>query len=215
MGEEEKSGFEKQLNTGEVLFKDGDRGDEMYLIKSGKIRISKSAGEVEKTLAVLKEGDFFGEMSVIDGSPRSATATAIEPAELVIFDREVFMNQVRENPLIEYVLHTLIRRLRDADEQIKFLLIKNEEKRLIAMLLTKAREGTQTDKGILIDFSFSYENLADLVGTTIEKTKSIVDNLLKTNLITIKSDKIYINNQRNLEEYLSYITLKEKFGGGD
>lgn len=215
MGEEEKSGFEKQLNTGEVLFKDGDRGDEMYLIKSGKIRISKSAGEVEKTLAVLKEGDFFGEMSVIDGSPRSATATAIEPAELVIFDREVFMNQVRENPLIEYVLHTLIRRLRDADEQIKFLLIKNEEKRLIAMLLTKAREGTQTDKGILIDFSFSYENLADLVGTTIEKTKSIVDNLLKTNLITIKSDKIYIDNQRNLEEYLSYITLKEKFGGGD
>lgn len=215
MGEEEKSGFEKQLNTGEVLFKDGDRGDEMYLIKSGKIRISKSAGEVEKTLAVLKEGDFFGEMSVIDGSPRSATATAIEPAELVIFDREVFMNQVRENPLIEYVLHTLIRRLREADEQIKFLLIKNEEKRLIAMFLTKAREGTQTDKGILIDFSFSYENLADLVGTTIEKTKSIVDNLLKTNLITIKSDKIYINNQRNLEEYLSYITLKEKFGGGD
>lgn len=215
MGEEEKSGFEKQLNTGEVLFKDGDRGDEMYLIKSGKIRISKSAGEVEKTLAVLKEGDFFGEMSVIDGSPRSATATAIEPAELVIFDREVFMNQVRENPLIEYVLHTLIRRLREADEQIKFLLIKNEEKRLIAMLLTKAREGTQTDKGILIDFSFSYENLADLVGTTIEKTKSIVDNLLKTNLITIKSDKIYVDNQRSLEEYLSYITLKEKFGGGD
>ena len=163
----------------------------------------------------MKEGDFFGEMSVIDGSPRSATATAIEPAELVIFDREVFMNQVRENPLIEYVLHTLIRRLRDADEQIKFLLIKNEEKRLIAMLLTKAREGTQTDKGILIDFSFSYENLADLVGTTIEKTKSIVDNLLKTNLIIIKSDKIYVDNQRSLEEYLSYITLKEKFGGGD
>lgn len=215
MGEEEKSGFEKQLNTGEVLFKDGDRGDEMYLIKSGKIRISKSAGEVEKTLAVLKEGDFFGEMSVIDGSPRSATATAIEPAELVIFDREVFMNQVRENPLIEYVLHTLIRRLREADEQIKFLLIKNEEKRLIAMLLTKAREGTQTDKGILIDFSFSYENLADLVGTTIEKTKSIVDNLLKTKLIIIESDKIYVDNQRSLEEYLSYITLKEKFGGGD
>lgn len=215
MGEEEKSGFEKQLNTGEVLFKDGDRGDEMYLIKSGKIRISKSAGEVEKTLAVLKEGDFFGEMSVIDGSPRSATATAIEPAELVIFDREVFMNQVRENPLIEYVLHTLIRRLREADEQIKFLLIKNEEKRLIAMLFTKAREGTQTDKGILIDFSFSYENLADLVGTTVEKTKSIVDNLLKTKLIIIESDKIYVDNQRSLEEYLSYITLKEKFGGGD
>ncbi|MCK4575973.1 Crp/Fnr family transcriptional regulator [candidate division WOR-3 bacterium] len=214
MGEEEQSGFEKQLNTGEVIFKDGDPGDEMYLIKSGKIRISKPAGDVEKTLAVLKEGDFFGEMSVIDGSPRSATATAIEPAELVIFDREVFMNQVRENPLIEYVLHTLIKRLRATDEQIKYLLIKNEEKRLIAMLLTKAREGTQTDKGTLINFLFSFDSLADLVGTTEEKIKSIIDNLLKANLIIVESDKLYVQNQRNLEEYLSYITLKEKFGGG-
>ena len=210
MGEEE-SGYEKQLNTGEVLFKDGDVGDEMYLIKSGKIRISKPAGEIEKTLAILKEGDFFGEMSVIDGSPRSASATAVEPTELVIFDREVFMNQVRENPLIEYVLHTLIRRLRETDEQIKYLLIKNEEKRLIAVLLTKAREGTQTDKGILINFSFSNESFADLVGTTVDKTKSIIDNLLKAGLIIIESDKFYIMNQRNLEEYLSYITLKEKF----
>jgi len=213
MGEEEKSGYEKQLNTGEILFKDGDPGDEMYLIKSGKIRISKPSGEIEKTLAVLKEGDFFGEMSVIDGSPRSATATAIEPSDLVIFDREIFMNQVRENPLIEYVLHTLIRRLRETDEQIKYLLIKNEEKRLIAMLLTKAREGTQTDKGTLINFSFSYESFADLVGATLEKTTSIIDNLLKGKLIVVESDKIYVGNQRNLEEYLSYITLKEKFGG--
>ncbi len=214
MEEEERTGYEKQLNTGEVIFKDGDPGDEMYLIKSGKIRISKPAGEVEKTLAVLKEGDFFGEMSVIDGSPRSATATAIEPAELVIFDREVFMNQVRENPLIEYVLHTLIRRLRETDEQIKYLLIKNEEKRLLAMLLTKAREGTQADKGILVGMAFSYDTLADIVGTTEEKTKEIVGNLLKGKLIEIEGDKLYVKNQRNLEEYLSYITLKEKFSGG-
>jgi len=213
MAKEEKTGYEKQLNTGDVLFKDGDPGDEMYLIKSGKIRISKAAGDIEKTLAILKEGDFFGEMSVIDGSPRSATATAIEPTELVIFDREVFMNQVRENPLIEYVLHTLIRRLRETDEQIKYLLIKNEEKRLVAMLLTRAREGTQADKGVLLNLSFSFEELADIVGTSVEKTKSIIDNLLKAGLIAIESDKLYVTNQRNLEEYLSYITLKEKFGG--
>ena len=183
----------------------------MYLIKSVKVRISKPAGEIEKTLAVLKEGDFFGEMSVIDGSPRSATATAVEPTELVIFDREVFMNQVRENPLIEYVLHTLIRRLRETDEQIKYLLIKNEEKRLLAMLLTKAREGTQTDKGILVNLSFSYDSFAAVVGTTEKKTREIVENLLKTKLIVIESDKLYVSNQRNLEEYLSYITLREKF----
>ena len=56
MGEEEQSGFEKQLNTGEVIFKDGDPGDEMYLIKSGKIRISKPAGDVEKNPCCFKRG---------------------------------------------------------------------------------------------------------------------------------------------------------------
>ena len=67
-------GYEKTLEAGETLFREGDEGDQMYLIKSGKIRIVKemSKGE-EKTLAVLEAGAFFGEMAVLDKRPRSAS----------------------------------------------------------------------------------------------------------------------------------------------
>lgn len=209
---EEKKEYEKTLKPAEVLFKEGDVGDEMYLIKSGRIKISKGGGDIEKTLAFLKEGDFFGEMAVIDGSPRSATAVAVEETKLVIIDKASFTAQVKKNPLIEYIIETLIKRLRTADEQIKFLLIKNEERRVVAMLLTKVKEDSvQTDKGILIKTPFSYDFFGNLVGINEERAKEIFGRIEGSGLIKIEGDKLYVKSKEDMEEYLRYISLKEKF----
>ena len=72
----ESIGYEKHLRSGEVLFKEGAQGDEMYLIRSGKIRIVKDLEGTQKTLAVIGEGEFFGEMALLDKRPRSASAIA-------------------------------------------------------------------------------------------------------------------------------------------
>ena len=90
-------GMEKKLADGEVLFREGERGDVMYLIREGKIKITKGGDDDEKVLAVLKEGDFFGEMAIIDGSPRSASAIAATPASLLVIDKETFKSKIREN----------------------------------------------------------------------------------------------------------------------
>jgi len=204
--------FEKVLKEGEVLFREGDPGDAMYLIKSGKIKIIKGGGDVEKALAYLKEGDFFGEMAIIDESPRSATAIAVEDSRLVIIDREAFRNQVKKSPLVEYILETLTRRLRATDEQIKFLLIKNEEKRLVSMLLTKAKEeGVECEKGILIKTQFSYENFGDLIGVDRKKGEDLVERLVKSGLIETEGDNVIVKSLRELEEYFRYISLRERF----
>ncbi len=209
---EELKEFEKVLKPGEVLFREGDPGDEMYLIKSGKIKIIKGGGDVEKTLAYLKEGDFFGEMAIIDESPRSATAIAVEETRLVIIDREAFRNQVKKSPLIEYILETLTRRLRATDEQIKFLLIKNEEKRLVSMLLAKAKEeGIECEKGILIKTPFSYENFGDLIGVDEEKGKDLIQKLVRLNLIKLEGKQVIVRSLEDLEEYFRYISLRERF----
>ncbi len=209
----ERSGqFEKTLKPAEILFREGDAGDEMYLIKSGKIKITKGGGDVEKTLAYLKEGDFFGEMAIIDGSPRSATATAVEESRLVIIDRDAFRKQVKKSPLMEYVLETLTRRLRATDEQIKFLLIKNEEKRIVSMLLTKAKEeGIKSGKGILIETPFSYENFGDLIGVDQEKGRDLIEKLKRTGLIEIEDERVIVKSLDDLEEYYRYMTLRERF----
>lgn len=204
--------FEKVLKPDEVLFREGDPGDKMYLIKSGKIKITKGGGDVDKTLAYLKEGDFFGEMAIIDESPRSATAIAVDETRLVIIDREAFRSQVKKSPLIEYILETLTRRLRATDEQIKFLLIKNEEKRLVSMLLTKAKEeGVESEKGILIKTPFSYENFGDIIGVNEKRGKDLIQKLVRAQLIQIEGRNVIVRSLKDLEEYFNYIALRERF----
>ncbi|HAF07722.1 MAG: Cyclic nucleotide-binding:Bacterial regulatory protein, Crp [candidate division TA06 bacterium 32_111] len=212
MGEISK--IEKVLKDGEVLFREGEIGDEMYLIKSGKIKIVQKVGDEMKVLAVLSEGDFFGEMALIDGSPRSATAIAEGDTELITFDKVAFRKKIGEEPLIEYIITELSKRLRRADEQIKFLTIKGDEKRLVAFLIMKAQEEgiKQPDESYLINMEFRYENVAPIVGIGVEKLKKLIDNLEKSNLIKVFNDKIVINNLTNLEEYLKYVSLKEKYG---
>ncbi|MEO0095445.1 MAG: Crp/Fnr family transcriptional regulator [candidate division WOR-3 bacterium] len=204
-------GMEKVLNPGEILFNEGDRGDVMYLIKEGQIKITKGKGPDERVLAVLKEGDFFGEMAIIDGSPRSATATAISKTSLLIIDKETFRSKIRENPLIEYILETLTKRLRNADEQIKLLTIKSEERRVVAYIITKAKElGKSTPAGIEIS-PFSFESMALTTGIEINKLKDYVDKLQQVNLIAIKNNSLIIRAVEDLDDYLRYIALKEKF----
>jgi CRP-like cAMP-binding protein len=204
-------GMEKKLQAGEVLFDEGDRGEVMYLIREGKIKITKGKGEDEKVLAVLKDGDFFGEMAIIDGSPRSASAIAITPTSLLVIDKETFKSKLKENPLIEYTLETLTRRLRTTDEQIKLLTIKSEERRVIAYITTKAKEsGQKTDEGIEIK-PFSLENLAHITGITEEKVTSYIKKLEQATLVKIRDDSMIIKGVEDLDDYLRYIALKEKF----
>ncbi|MDH4211596.1 MAG: Crp/Fnr family transcriptional regulator [candidate division WOR-3 bacterium] len=204
-------GMEKQLQPGDILFNEGDRGEIMYLIREGKIKITKGKGDEEKTLAVLKEGDFFGEMAIIDGSPRSAGAVAVTPVSLLVIDKESFKEKLRENPLIEYMLETLTRRLRTADEQIRLLTIKSEERRVLAHIITKAKEtGRETEGGTEIT-PFSFESLANITGISESKVKDYVNKLIQVNLVTLRENSLIIRGVGDLDDYLRYIALKEKF----
>ena len=204
-------GMEKKLEQGEVLFNEGEKGDVMYLIREGKIKITKGKDEDEKVLAVLKEGDFFGEMAIIDGSPRSAGAIAASTVSLLVIDKETFRSKIKENPLIEYVLETLSRRLRTTDEQIRLLTIKSEERRIVAYIITKAKEtGTKTDAGIEIP-GFSYENVTHITGIEQEKVEKYIKNLQQARLMSLKDNILTIKAVEDLDEYLRYIALKEKF----
>jgi uncharacterized membrane protein len=118
------------------LFRQGDKGDAMYLIESGRVRISiRDDDEQELTLAELAQGDFFGEMSIIDGRQRSADAQVIEEARLAVLSREAFLSFVRTNPHVALeMLAALTDRLRRTDELLRSRVSRNvneeEEARL-------------------------------------------------------------------------------------
>jgi CRP/FNR family transcriptional regulator, cyclic AMP receptor protein len=109
------------------LFRQGDRGDAMYLIESGRVRISiHDEDKQEVTLAELAQGDFFGEMSIIDGRQRSADAKVIEDARLAVLSREAFLSFVLTSPDIALkMLSALTDRLRRTDELLRSRVSRN------------------------------------------------------------------------------------------
>src|SRR3954462_7243314 len=126
------------------LFRQGDTGDAMYLIESGRVRISiRDDEEQEVTLAELAQGDFFGEMSIIDGRQRSADANVIEDARLAILSRDAFLSFVRTNPDVALeMLSALTDRLRRTDELLRSRVSRNanEEERARSTVADRAAD---------------------------------------------------------------------------
>ena len=113
--------FRQRYRKSEVIFEEGSTGSEMYLIHSGRVLLSVRESETQQiALVVLKPGDFFGEMALVDDSPRSAAASAVEDdTELIVMDRARFLFMVRQQPEFALsLMHTLCQRLRDMDKRL-------------------------------------------------------------------------------------------------
>jgi uncharacterized membrane protein len=117
----------REAAAGTLLFKLGDPGDAMYLIEGGQVRIYLHDGDGESlTLAELSDGDFFGEMAIIDGKPRSANAAVMQQACLTVLAREDFLRFVRGNPDVALEMVSAIsERLRRTDELLRQRVSRN------------------------------------------------------------------------------------------
>jgi CRP-like cAMP-binding protein len=124
MAEKEKNPFARFLthySKGQVLFREGETGEEMFIVQSGRVAIKKRVRDgTDATLAVLEKGDFFGEMALLERLPRSATAEVIEDGDLIKIDNEIFGDMIKANPEIAIrMLRKYSIRLRETTRQIE------------------------------------------------------------------------------------------------
>ena len=113
--------FRQRYRKSEIIFEEGSIGSEMYLIHSGRVLLSVRRNQAKQVpLVVLNPGDFFGEMALVDDSPRSTAASAVEDdTELIVIDRARFLFMVRQQPEFALsLMHTLCRRLRDMNTRL-------------------------------------------------------------------------------------------------
>lgn len=119
-------GFEKyqvSFKKGEIIFKEGELGNEMYIIQSGKVRIYKDIDGYDQTLTSLEKGDFFGEMAILEGLPRTATAEAEEDCVLIKINSANFISMIKSNVEIAIrIMRKLSLRLREATSQLEKLM---------------------------------------------------------------------------------------------
>lgn len=204
--------FGKSVPRGTVLFRDGEKGEQMYIIQSGKVRIYKQIGDVEKTLATLGTGEFFGEMSILNNEPRSASAEVIEESHLLVIDPRTFEAMIKSNAEISIrIMKKLTQRLREANNQISMLLVKDINQRVILTLAKMADEkGTSVPGGTKVGVSLA--SLASMTGLDPDKVKEVTDKLIRAKLINIMDDGIVIFDVNKLRKFLEFLAMKEQFG---
>jgi CRP-like cAMP-binding protein len=203
------SRFGKKFPANTVLFHEGAPGEEMYILQSGRVKISKKIRGVEKTLATLEKGEFFGEMAILNDKPRSASAETLDDCDMLVIDRKTFDALIRGNAEIAVrFIKRLADRLREANDQMESLMIKDNTSRLVSILAKQVRE-KNTDGG---EFSVTIEDLAGLAGIEAAQARTILEKLASVRIVAVTGDKVFIKNQDQVDRLIRYLEMREIFG---
>ena len=168
-----------KLNKGQVLFKEGQDGDRLYVVVHGKIKLgTTSADGRENLLSILGPGEMFGELSLFDPEPRTSTATAVTDAKLVSLAHEAVIGLVTTNPQTSLeLLRRLAQRLRKSNEILADLVFADVPGRVAKAIMDLGeRFGVQKEDGLHVNHDLTQEELAQLVGASRETVnKALAD----------------------------------------
>src|SRR3954452_7093885 len=187
----------RRFRRNEVIFHQGDPGDSLHIVSAGAVKIVLPSAEGEEAIiATLREGDFFGELSLLGGVSRAATATALEPSETLVLPRPIFRQLMQDDPglrdaLLAGLSHEL-RRLTAHVEELHFLDLAGR----LAMRLTRlARDqvpGVQTE--VRLSWPYTQSDLAAMIGGTRQSVNRLLSELVEDGLLRIEPDYIVITD---------------------
>lgn len=175
-----------------VVLNEGDHSDALYIIVKGQVKVSKINEEgKEVVLSVLSEGDHFGEMSLIDEQPRSASIITKTPCEFTVIRKPDFERVLSANPeLALAVMRSLCQRLRSADRNIESLALMDVYGRIARLLLDSAVQ--QGDK-LVVEGKLTHKDIAQMVGSSREMVSRILKDLTDGGFISKEPNGIVIN----------------------
>lgn len=193
----------KRLAAREVLCRKGDRGSQTYAIMSGRLKAT-AAGEDgrEVVLRIMDPGEVIGEVTLLDGGPRSLTVTAIEPAELLVIQRRDLLPFLERRPRIAIgLLQVLGSRLRTISAELEDTLFLNLPPRLAKKLLSLAENyGRSTAAGVRIDLRLSQHELGEMIGTSRESVNKQLRIWTREGVLTTERGFITLRDPGKLEE---------------
>lgn len=189
-----------------ILIED-DEGDALFIIRAGKVKVTSfSVTGKEIIFSILGVGDFFGDMSLLDGKPRSASVISMEESSVYVLRRADFHRIIEKHPNIALkLLKELTSRLRKADERIESLALLDVRGRVAGILLQLAEEsGEKTPEGIVIRSRPTHQDLANMVGTTRETVSRILKQMENGNYIILSGKDVTILDTERLKRELYF-----------
>jgi CRP-like cAMP-binding protein len=194
----------RKYGRGDIVFQKDEPGHSLFIIESGSVRIYIPGTQgADLTLAVIGPGDFFGDLSLLDDRPRSASAVAAIDSVLLTLERSDFTALLRSRPEASLaVLATIARRLRETDQTASDLAFLDVQGRLARRLLDLAEtNGTPADGGVLLPAGITQEDLANMIGVTRESVNRNLSVFRRMGLIGREGRRVIIKNPEGLRAY--------------
>jgi CRP-like cAMP-binding protein len=188
---------EQTIAKDAVIVGHDDPGDALFIIKKGRVKVvlyGESGRDV--ILSILRTGDFFGEMSLLDGEPRSANVIATENSEVLVLSRDDFVSHLNDNPGTALnILAEMSMRLRHADEVIGNLALLDVYGRVARVLIDLAsRDGETSDEGVIIRERPTQQDLASMIGTSRETVSRVLSEFQRRGFLSMQGKKILLSH---------------------
>jgi CRP-like cAMP-binding protein len=212
------SRYGRRLSAGTVVFREGAPATEAFLLQEGRVRLVKRIGVTERSMALLKAGDLFGENALgrrTGPGEYGSTAAALTEVVLLVLDRETFQGLLDQYPAIgAHVIDQLVRRVADAEDQIELMMLRGAQSKVTTAILKLARAhgaSHATTGAVAIDIS--PVELSTRVGLDVEAVKVAVQRLRDRNYLRITGERIEIPDLLALGQLQVLLGAKDELSG--
>lgn len=213
------SRYGRRFVAGTVLFRDGEPAAEAFLLQEGRVRLVKQAGRMERSLRVVRPGDLFGESALLRGASRSSTAIALDDVVTLAFDHATFEQVLATSPEVAgRVLSQLIRRMRDAEDQIEILMLRDAQSKVVVALLKLSQQEVSAHReggreATNVSLTVSPLELSAQVGLDVDTVKRIVAQLRESGHVRIQDERVEIPNLDTLRDLYTLLGIKDQLRG--
>ncbi|MGP1602566.1 Crp/Fnr family transcriptional regulator [Treponema sp.] len=190
------SRFAKTFEAGSVIIAEYESGDSFYLIQSGSVQLVKCVKGAKKNLDILRPSEFFGEMAILENSPRSATAVAVNTVKVLEFNKENFEILITGNPQIALILLKLFcKRIYDQKRRLKILVIEDTQARIADVFLMFAEMQPNADPNErTMRFNLTIQDISHWAGLPVDTVRDEVNRFVEKHKIEVYDTYIVVNN---------------------
>ena len=205
--------FARTYDPGEIIFAEYEPGDSFYLIQSGRVKISKIVGDLEKTIDILQPPEFFGEMAILEGAPRSATAQAMDKVKVLEFNRANFEVLMMGNPQMALrLLKLFTKRIWDQKRRFMILTLEEPQAKVADVFLMLAETGAAVQanteqEGEKREFKVTVEDVAHWAGMSGQEVQTILGHFANQRRVELFPDKIVV---RNISDFQRFVSTRRK-----
>ena len=209
------SRYGRTFAAGTVLFRDGEPADFAYLLETGRVRLFKQVGAMERSLRVVRGSELFGESALKPGATRRTTAVALDEITTIALDHATFQRVLSEHPDVgSSVLQQLLGRLRDAEDQIEVLMMRDHQSKVVVALTKLVQRELALGRGDgQISLQVSPLELSAQVGLDVDIVKRVVSQLREGGYVRIQNERVEVADLETLRELYALLSLKDQLRG--